>query len=68
MHSAMIASLGVRSSGLSKAPAAAPVAAAITPIRAMYRRARQLGEIHANPTSGVTRHRLWIAGRRGSRP
>ena len=28
--------------------------AAITPLRAIYRRARQLGEVHANPTPGVS--------------
>jgi integrase len=34
--------------------APATITTAITPIRAIYRRARQLGEVHANPTSGVS--------------
>jgi integrase len=34
--------------------AAATITATITPLRAIYRRARQLGEVQANPTSGVS--------------
>ncbi len=34
--------------------APATITTAITPVRAIYRRARQLGEVHANPTSGVS--------------
>jgi integrase len=34
--------------------AAATITATITPLRAIYRRARQLGEVHANPTSGIS--------------
>ena len=34
--------------------APATITTAITPLRAIYRRARQLGEVHANPTSGVS--------------
>jgi integrase len=30
------------------------ILATITPIRAIYRRARQLGEVHVNPTSGLS--------------
>jgi integrase len=32
----------------------ATITTAITPVRAIYRRARQLGEVHANPTNGVS--------------
>jgi integrase len=34
--------------------APATITTAITPIRAIYRRSRQLGEVHANPTSGIS--------------
>jgi integrase len=34
--------------------AAATITTAVTPLRAIYRRARQLGEVHANPTSGLS--------------
>jgi integrase len=34
--------------------APATITTAITPIRAIYRRARQLGEVHHNPTSGLS--------------
>jgi integrase len=34
--------------------AAATITATITPLRTIYRRARQLGEVHANPTSGIS--------------
>ncbi len=34
--------------------AAATITTTITPLRAIYRRARQLGEVHANPTSGIS--------------
>jgi integrase len=34
--------------------AAATVTATVTPLRAIYRRARQLGVVHANPTSGLS--------------
>ena len=34
--------------------AAATITTTITPLRAIYRRARQLGEVHANPTSGLS--------------
>jgi integrase len=34
--------------------AAATIGATITPLRAIYRRARQLGEVQANPTSGLS--------------
>jgi integrase len=34
--------------------AAATITTTITPLRAIYRRARQLGDVHANPTSGVS--------------
>src|SRR5262249_47707406 len=34
--------------------APATITTAVTPVRAIYRRARQLGEVHANPTSGVS--------------
>lgn len=34
--------------------APATITATVTPLRAIYRRARQLGEVHANPTSGVS--------------
>jgi integrase len=34
--------------------AAATITATITPLRAIYRRSRQLGEVHANPTSGIS--------------
>ena len=34
--------------------AAATITATITPLRAIYRRARQLGEVHASPTSGLS--------------
>lgn len=34
--------------------AAATITNAITPIRAIVRRARQLGEVHTNPTSGIS--------------
>jgi len=34
--------------------AAATITTCVTPLRAIYRRARQLGEVHANPTSGVS--------------
>jgi integrase len=34
--------------------APATITATITPLRAIYRRARQLGEVHANPTSGLS--------------
>jgi integrase len=34
--------------------AAATITATITPLRAIYRRARQLGEVHANPTTGLS--------------
>jgi len=34
--------------------APATITTAITPIRAIYRRARQLGEVQANPTSGIS--------------
>jgi integrase len=34
--------------------AAATITATITPLRAIYRRARQLGEVHANPVSGIS--------------
>jgi len=33
--------------------AAATITATITPLRAIYRRARQLGEVHTNPVSGI---------------
>ncbi len=34
--------------------AAATITTAITPLRAIYRRARQLGDVHQNPTSGLS--------------
>jgi integrase len=34
--------------------APATITTAITPIRAIYRRARQLGEVHANPVAGIS--------------
>jgi integrase len=34
--------------------APATITATVTPLRAIYRRARQLGEVHANPTSGIS--------------
>jgi integrase len=34
--------------------APATITTAITPLRAIYRRASQLGEVHANPTSGTS--------------
>jgi integrase len=34
--------------------AAATITATITPLRAIYRRARQLGEVHTNPVSGIS--------------
>lgn len=34
--------------------APATITTTVTPIRAIYRRARQLGEVHANPTSGIS--------------
>ena len=34
--------------------AAATITTTITPLRAIYRRARQLGEVQANPTSGIS--------------
>ena len=34
--------------------APATITATITPLRAIYRRARQLGEVQANPTSGLS--------------
>jgi integrase len=34
--------------------APATILATITPVRAIYRRARQLGEVHTNPTSGLS--------------
>jgi integrase len=34
--------------------AAATITATITPLRAIYRRARQLGEVQSNPTSGLS--------------
>jgi integrase len=34
--------------------AAATITATITPLRAIYRRARQLGEVHTNPTSSIS--------------
>jgi integrase len=34
--------------------AAATITTTITPLRAIYRRARQVGEVHANPTTGVS--------------
>jgi integrase len=34
--------------------AAGTITATVTPVRAIYRRARQLGEVHANPTSGIS--------------
>jgi integrase len=34
--------------------APATITTAVTPLRAIYRRARQLGEVHANPTSGIS--------------
>ena len=34
--------------------AAATITTAITPLRTIYRRARQLGEVHANPTAGIS--------------
>jgi integrase len=34
--------------------AAATITTCVTPLRAIYRRARQLEEVHANPTSGVS--------------
>jgi integrase len=33
---------------------AATITTTITPLRAIYRRARQLGEVHANPASGIS--------------
>jgi integrase len=44
-------------SSIGSAPADWPpatITTAVTPLRAIYRRARQLGEVHANPTSGVS--------------
>jgi integrase len=34
--------------------APATITATVTPLRAIYRRARQLGEVHNNPTSGLS--------------
>jgi integrase len=34
--------------------APATITATVTPLRAIYRRARQLGDVHANPTSGIS--------------
>jgi site-specific recombinase XerC len=34
--------------------APATITATITPVRAIFRRARQLGEVHTNPVSGVS--------------
>lgn len=34
--------------------AAATITTAVTPLRAIYRRARQLGEVHTNPVSGIS--------------
>jgi site-specific recombinase XerC len=38
----------------SDGPAPATITTAVTPLHAIYRRARQLGEVPANPTSGVS--------------
>ena len=38
----------------SEGLAAATITTTITPLRAIYRRARQLGDVHANPTSGLS--------------
>ncbi len=38
----------------SSPPPALTATTCVTPLRAIYRRARQLGEVHANPTAGVS--------------